>query len=96
MSEKKKIRIKAAKDAPESVSHGNFDAENVNGYFETTDERFAEFIRQNYGVAGGEKGSAPAKKKTAAKKRSTRRPAAAETNTEASPAAEKAAEGGTE
>ena len=38
------IRIKAAKNAPEYVGHGNFGAENKGGYFETDNRRFADHL----------------------------------------------------
>ena len=66
MADKKKIRIKAAKGAPELVAHGNVSSVNENGYFETTDERFAEFIQRNYGVQ--EKAEEPADAGTPNKK----------------------------
>lgn len=38
------IRIKAAKDAPEFVAHGNLEAEKKNGHFVTENRRFADHL----------------------------------------------------
>jgi hypothetical protein len=40
----KKIRIKASKDAPDQVAHGNLFAEKEGGYYETDNRRFADHI----------------------------------------------------
>ena len=90
-----KIRIKAAKGAPEFVSHGNAGAENKRGYFETTDRKFADhIIASGYGTEDTKSEKPTPKAKPAAK------PAkAAAAKTEASePTAEKETgrEGGTE
>lgn len=51
MAENKTIKIKAAKNAPEFVSHGNLHAENKGGYFTTDNRRFADhLIESGYGV----------------------------------------------
>lgn len=46
----KKYRVKATADAPDFVSHGNLEADKKSGYYETTDERFAAHLHDNYGV----------------------------------------------
>ena len=88
MAEKKKIRIKAAKDAPELVAHGNLEAVNEKGYFTTTDRLFADhIIRSGFGKEVEAKASRPRPKKAKsatkkAAKRATPEPAAAEEHTE--------------
>ena len=92
----KKIRIKAAKDAPESVSHGNFDADNVNGYFETENRKFADhIINSGYGK---EVNSSPKPKVKSPKstKKATAKPKPAEKAPEAPAAAADVTAGGTE
>ena len=41
---KEKIRIKAAKNAPEGVGHGNFYVEKTKGFYVTDDRKFADHI----------------------------------------------------
>lgn len=57
-----KIRIKAAKDAPDVVAHGNFTAEKKNGHYATENRRFADhLIAAGYGEEVEEKAATPAK-----------------------------------
>jgi hypothetical protein len=62
----KKIRIKASKDAPDQVAHGNLFAEKESGYYETDNRRFADhIIDSGYGT---ETVKSEATRKTAVKK----------------------------
>lgn len=69
----KKIILKATKDAPEFYSQGNLDAEQKDGYFETTHRAFADSIIANgFGVEVETKDAAPKRaKKTATRKQKT-------------------------
>ncbi|MGE0367225.1 MAG: hypothetical protein AB7Q00_15975 [Phycisphaerales bacterium] len=87
----KKIRIKAAKNAPEFVAHGNLGAENKRGFFETTDRRFADHIvASGYGTEAAEKPQPDDRGES-----KTRKPKAAKAEKPAEVADEKT-EGGTE
>lgn len=50
MSKKKTFKVKAGKNAPDVVSHGNFNADKIGGAYETDDERFAGFLERTYGT----------------------------------------------
>lgn len=84
MAEKKpQIRIKAAKNAPDFVAHGNLEAEKKKGHFTTDDRRFADhLIASGYGTEVTKDATPAAKPKAKAKAKAATKPAeSAEENT---------------
>jgi hypothetical protein len=91
----KKIRIKAGKDAPDQVAHGNLLAEKKDGYYTTDNRRFADHIvASGYGketAASKETSEKPAAKKaTAARPAASRRTAKTASRAKTSAAVNKA------
>lgn len=86
--QKEKIRIKAAKNAPDGIGHGNFYVEKKNGFYVTDDRRFADHI-----IASGHGTEAKPEPRPAAARPKAKSAKAAEP---AASAAETKTEGGTE
>ena len=90
-----KFRVKAGKDAPDFVAHGNLHAEKKNGFYETDNARFAGHLEQLFGSSA----AAPTTVRPKAKRRpakAAKRVAAAEETTANVPAENTETTGGNE
>jgi hypothetical protein len=90
-----KFRVRAGKDAPDFVAHGNLHAEKKNGFYETDNARFAGHLEQLFGssAAAPETAKPKAKRKPA---KVAKTAAAAEETTAEAPADNTETTGGNE